>query len=239
MSISSKQRLLGFIPARSGSVRAPNKNVRPIGGGTTPIWRAVTAALAADSLDAIVVSTDSTDYLHEAAAAGAATEYRRPPHLATSDATIADSVADYLAWSHMRGQGGFSHIVLLQPTSLFRTAADIDDAVLLWQESGCRSLVSVRPAAKLPALLVWGSKRQSSIARAAKRPTLDDDKQPYVLNGAIYITPVEDIICRGQWWDERSVYYVCDTPDPYDIDTESDLAAAEALLNCGHKLSHD
>ena len=68
----TEQRLLGFIPARGGSVRALNKNARPI-AGMSPIRRAVAAALAAGSLDDVAFSTDSADYLTEAAAAGAAT----------------------------------------------------------------------------------------------------------------------------------------------------------------------
>ena len=229
----TEQRLLGFIPARGGSVRALNKNARPI-AGMSPIRRAVAAALAAGSLDDVAFSTDSADYLTEAAAAGAATDYRRPAQLATSEAAIADCVTDYLAWHRENGGRAFSHIVLLQPTSLFRTAAYIDDAVRCWRDSGCRSLVSVRPAAKLPSLMVWGSPRHGDVALAKQHPALDANHQPYVLNGAIYIAPVEDIIGTGRWWDERSAFYVSDSPDPYDIDTEGDLAAAEALLQAQH-----
>lgn len=232
MTGTGNRRLLGFIPARSGSVRVPHKNMRPI-GGISPIRRAAEAALATTTLDAVAVSTDSPDYLREAADAGIKTHYLRPRHLATDDAAIADCVADYLDWTRAHGGGSFSHIVLLQPTSPFRTAADIDDAVRCWLESGCRSLVSVRPAAKRASLLVWGTPAQGAQARPMPQPPSMENSFPYVLNGAIYIAPVEDVIASRRWWDDRSILYVCETPDPHDIDTEKDAAAADALLRFG------
>ena len=202
-------------------------------GGISPIRRAVETALAAATLDSVAFSTDSPDYLREAAAAGIKTDYLRPRHLATDDAAIVDCVADYLDWALANRGESFSHVVLLQPTSLFRTAADIDGAVRCWRESGCRSLVSVRPAAKRTSLLVWGTPAQGVQARPVPKPPPVENSSLYVLNGAIYIAPVEDVVASRHWWDHRSVLYVCEAPDPHDIDAETDAAAADALLRFG------
>lgn len=221
------RRLLGFIPARSGSVRAPDKNIRPV-AGMSPIRRAIIAAMAAESLDAVAFSTDSPEYLAEANAAGLASTYLRPSRLALDDTSIAECAAHYLAWHQTNGGSAFTHVVLLQPTSLFRTASTIDAAIACWLQSGRRSLVSVRPAAKRPNLIVWGEKTTDNKVCVAASP--QTAAMAYVLTGELYVAPVEDIVGKRQWWDSRAALYVSEMPDPFDVDTEADLAAAAALL---------
>lgn len=222
------ERLLGFIPARSGSKRVADKNLRPCAGESL-IARTVRCALSVPALDGIGFSSDSPAYVAEARAAGLSVDYLRPAELATDEAGSAAVVVDYLDWLDRRDAGGYTHVVLLQPTSPLRRPADVVAAIRQWRASGRPSLVSVCPAAPDPRFLVRRTPDRGLVR-------LDQGLDPvYVLEGSIYITPVDMLRTRGKFWDDDSEAFVLSHPRPYDIDTEADFAAAEALLRSQRK----
>ena len=98
--------VLAVIPARSGSKRAPGKNFRPYRGKTLIEW-AQEAAAGSRYIDTVKLSLDAD----------------RPPELCTDEASCED-VLRYHA-----GQQPHDWLVLLQPTSPLRTAADIDACI--------------------------------------------------------------------------------------------------------------
>jgi CMP-N,N'-diacetyllegionaminic acid synthase len=218
------QRLLGLVPARAGSVRVPDKNIRPIAGKSL-IARAVESALNVLALDDLGFSSDSPAYLDEARNAGLDEKYLRPANLALPDTTTSAVVIDYLDWMDISDRLMPTHVVLLQPTSPFRTQDTIGNAIDQWRSSGYDSLVSVKQAAPKPGMLILQHK-DGGIHRSQELGY----ENSFCLDGSIYIAPVEMIRNSGQFWSEESTLFVTDYPLPYDIDTESDFAAAEALL---------
>ncbi|MFD2235484.1 cytidylyltransferase domain-containing protein [Phaeospirillum tilakii] len=213
-------RLLGLLPARAGSKRIPDKNARPLAGKSL-IARAVETARGASSLDALGFSTDSPRYLALARAAGLAEDYLRPAHLAGDQAGSAEMAADYLRWRAARGDV-FTHLVLLQVTSPFRTAVQIDAAVAQWRASGRHSLVSVGLVADKGSLVF--------MERGGRRERLAAEDRAYVLDGALYITPVEMILAEGRFFDSDAAFYVTSYPRWFDLDTPADWAMAEGIL---------
>lgn len=224
------QHLLGLIPARCGSKRVPDKNGRPFAGTTLLQW-SVHQAMAAKSLDAVGLSTDSLDYVELARKAGLEENYRRPAALGADTTGSADVILDYLDWLAGRGARMPTHVVLLQPTSPFRTAATIDNAIAAWRQSGRESLVSVTPTAPDHRFLV----RDDGQGRLMR---LDSALAPvYALEGSLYITPVALLRAQGRFWDENSLPFVVSHPRPFDIDTAEDFTAAQCLLQYGTRRS--
>lgn len=117
--------VLGLIPARRGSKRLPGKNTRLLGGKPLIAWT-IEAAQQSKTLTHIVCSTD------DEAAMGVCLEHDvdvivRPPELATDGATTEDVVRHALGIH--RCDSPRDILCLLQPTSPFRTAEDIDRCV--------------------------------------------------------------------------------------------------------------
>ena len=56
-----KPNIVALIPARSGSKRVPDKNIRPLAGHPL-IAYSIAAALQSGIFDAVIVSTDSDRY---------------------------------------------------------------------------------------------------------------------------------------------------------------------------------
>jgi CMP-N,N'-diacetyllegionaminic acid synthase len=220
--------IFALIPARAGSTRVADKNGRPF-AGTSLIEIAITTALRVGGLDHVALSTDSDAYLATAGRLGLGTDYRRPAELAGADTPTAACVLDYAAWHERQGGAPLSHVLLLQPTSPFRTARQIEAALALWRRSGKPSLVSATRAAAKPALIVT----RDANGRLERPGLAPQAAEYFTLDGAIYITPLAMIRDHGRFWDEASALYVTDYPCPHDIDTEADFAAAAALFAAG------
>jgi N-acylneuraminate cytidylyltransferase len=75
--------LVGLIPARSGSERVPDKNLRPLAGHPLLAY-AVATALQAGIFDRVVCSTDSGKIAEAAQRYGADVPFLRPAALATA-----------------------------------------------------------------------------------------------------------------------------------------------------------
>lgn len=71
---------VAIIPARGGSKRIPDKNIR-LFSGKSLIQYAIDAALSSELFDRIIVTTDSTQIAEIARKAGAEVPFLRPPEL--------------------------------------------------------------------------------------------------------------------------------------------------------------
>jgi len=122
-------KIIALIPARSGSKRVIDKNIRELAGHPV-IAYTIAAARRSEIFEAIVVSTDSASYAEVARKYGAEVPFLRP-------AKIAGDLSPDIEWvehalMELRSQGReFDCFSILRPTSPFRQAETIQRA---WHE---------------------------------------------------------------------------------------------------------
>jgi len=121
--------IIALIPARSGSKRVPDKNIRPLAGHPL-IAYSIAAALQSGIFDAVVVSTDSERYADIARYYGAEVPFLRPAEFATETSPDIEFVEHALQWLKDRGRI-YDCFSILRPTSPFRQAETIRRA---WEE---------------------------------------------------------------------------------------------------------
>jgi len=111
---------LAVIPARGGSTRLENKNIYPLGG--KPLIRWITEAVVnSRCFEKVVISTDS-DKIFESVADLKVSRHVRPPHHATTKATVLDAMLDLLDESKLPMDGTFGYFL---PTCPFVSSDDI------------------------------------------------------------------------------------------------------------------
>ncbi len=121
--------LVGLIPARSGSKRVRDKNVRPLAGHPVLAYT-IAAALESGVCSAVIVSTDSPRYAEIAQHYGAEVPFLRPPAMATDVSPDIEWVEFTL--TRLLGEGRrYECFSILRPTSPFRSAETIRRA---WAE---------------------------------------------------------------------------------------------------------
>jgi CMP-N-acetylneuraminic acid synthetase len=165
--------------------------------------------------------------------AGVEVPFRRPPNLATDDASHLDVVRHALDWYRATTGGLPDAVVLLQPTSPFRTGADIDGAVARLRQ-GARAVVGVAQCREHPDrcyIIEGGHLRPYGVASAAARR--QDLPPAYRVNGALYVIEPGHLLDTAQFIPPDAVPYVMPIERSVDIDTEMDLMWAAFCLQFG------
>lgn len=140
---------VALIPARAGSRRVPDKNIRPLAGHPLLAYT-IAAARASGIFGAVVVSTDSERYATIARHYGAEVPFLRPEALAGETAPDIEWVRHALDTLAAEGRH-FDCFSILRPTSPFRQAATIQRAWgAFMAAAGVDSLRAVEPVRQHP-----------------------------------------------------------------------------------------
>lgn len=147
--MTSRPSCIAFIPARSGSKRVKDKNVRAIAGHPLLAY-SIRSALDSDVFDSVMLATDSEEYAAIGRHYGAEVPFVRPTEISgdtSPDIAWVKYALDTLA-SAGRHYSAFS---ILRPTSPFRKADTIRRA---WSaflaETGVDSLRAVEKCGQHP-----------------------------------------------------------------------------------------
>ena len=220
------QRVLALITARGGSKGLPGKNVRPLGGRPLVAW-SVAAARASRHVDRVVVSSDDAAIQQAVREAGGEVPFTRPAELSDDTATSIDVVLHAL-----EQLPDFDLLVLLQPTSPLRTAADIDDCLEACVRGGAPAAVSVVEIDKSPHwMFTLGPGAHLRKLLDGPTPERRQDAPPIVaLNGAVYVARIAWLQGSRTFLDPATVAHVMPRERSVDIDTPLDFALAELQL---------
>jgi len=120
--------IVALIPARAGSKRVPDKNIRPLAGHPL-IAYTISSALQSQVFSAVIVSTDSQLYGDIAGHYGAEVPHLRPSELAGDLSPDIEWVEDTLRRLQENGRD-YDCFSILRPTSPFRLPETIKRA---WQ----------------------------------------------------------------------------------------------------------
>jgi CMP-N,N'-diacetyllegionaminic acid synthase len=224
--------VLGLIPARGGSKGIPRKNIAPLGGRPLIVWT-IDAALRAQGLSRVVVSTDDDEIAIVAAGAGAEVPFRRPRELA-ADSSEALPVVRH-AIEQLEAQGWCADaVVYLQPTSPLRGTGPIERAIELLRSGECDTAVSVVrvPHNMTPESLMRDSSGFLEFATPpeARRFRRQDKALLYARNGPAVLASTRASLERGELYGARIKAIEMSTTESHDIDDPLDLEIAERLL---------
>ena len=136
------KKVLAIIPARAGSKGVKNKNIKSLNGKPLILYT-IEEAKKSDQIDKIVVSTDSTEIADLSKIHGVEVPFIRPKKLSTDSSLTYDVVKHCIEYYKSNGEH-FDIILLLQPTTPFRTVETINKSVkILKNKSVYTSVVSV------------------------------------------------------------------------------------------------
>tara|TARA_B100000315_G_C14550487_1_gene575515 strand:- start:125 stop:907 length:783 start_codon:yes stop_codon:yes gene_type:complete len=126
------QRIIALIPARSGSKRIVNKNIKPLVGHPLVAYT-IAAALKSEIFSDVIVSTDSEQYADIAKYYGALVPFLRPERIATDISPDIEWVTHTLQSLSEIGNV-YDCFSILRPTSPFRHPETIRRAWRMFKE---------------------------------------------------------------------------------------------------------
>ncbi len=225
-------RLLALVPARGGSKRIPGKNIKPLCGQPL-IAYTIANALKANCFSRIIVSTDDPQTADVARDAGAEVPWLRSAETSGDTSSSVDVILEVLSRMEADGDTLPDAVMLLQPTSPFRSVESIHRAIALYETGGGESVVSVSLAKSHP---YWCKSLSTEGELLPFLPEVDSalrsqDLPPvYALNGLIYLASIANIRERCALYSEHTRALLVESEEEtVDIDTPFDWLVAEAV----------
>ena len=231
---------LAIIPARGGSKRIPNKNIRNFHGKPIMI-HALNLAKSSQIFSEIHVSTEDDMIASMAARYGFAPIFKRPSYLA-DDYTPLMPVLQYVAQAYrMRGQD-FRTIAMLSATAVLIDEQDLQQACLSFEQDPLsRPLIAI---ASFPAPIEWAFKLASDNSLHPQQPGAaairsQDLSQSYFDTGSFAFFDSSMLATATSSWLEKNMRgYILPRFKAVDIDHEEDWQQMEYMFMVKHKLSH-
>ena len=227
--------ILGFIPARSGSKRIPNKNIKLLHNKPL-IAYTIEAAKNSKYINRIVVSTDSEKIAKVAKEYGAEVPFLRPKEISQENSSEMQFFEHALDWFAKNENYEPDLIVLLYPTSPFRKPESIDRAIEeMLKHPEADSLRSVKMCSEHP-YKMWiienGYLKPFVKSDDTNIHTLSYQLLPkvYIQNASIYITKPKTIREKKSPVGDIIIPFVMDEIESIDINTPLDFKFAEMII---------
>ena len=218
------------IPARGGSKGVPRKNIKVLGDKPL-IQYTIDAAKGVFDDEFICVSTDDFEIKSVVEQLGLKVPFLRPNELASDTAGTYEVLLH--AISYYESKGYFPDtLILLQPTSPFRTSAHIKEALKLYHES-IDMVVSVKETKANPYYILFEEDRNGYLKKTkeANFTRRQDCPKVWEYNGAIYIINVKALKACAISQFTKVCKFEMDETSSHDIDTLLDWRIAEIIIN--------
>ena len=229
--------VLAIIPARGGSKRVKNKNIKLLNGKPL-IAYTIQEASKSKQLNDCIISTDSDEIKAVAEDCGGKVPFMRPSELA-EDGTADKPVLQHAVRWYEENFGILPDVIaLLRPTTPFKTAELIDKAILMLKDSGADS---VRTMTKVESIHhpYWmytqtdDQKALSFVPEVSTNRFFQSQQLPpvYRLNGVVDVIRTSVLMNEtlSLYGDDMRILEISEELS-FDIDTELDFRLCEFLI---------
>ncbi len=214
---------VAIIPARGGSKGLPQKNVMSL-NGLPLICHSIKAALAAMTVDKVIVSTDCPK-IKEIAEAFGAIVVTRPPEISGDKASSEEALLHVLRQNKWK-DGDLT--IFLQCTSPLTTSADIDGTVNVLRSSEADSALAVTHFHRF----LWDGHGTGINHNAnCNRQLRQDIPSQYLETGAVYVMKTTGFLQHKHRFFGKIAFYVMPQYQALEIDTSFDFEMAEFLMS--------
>mgnify|MGYP000969617596 CR=1 FL=1 len=227
-----RKKILAVIPARGGSKGIPRKNIKDLAGKPLIAWTIETAKVSS-VFDRIIVSTDDQEIADIARQFGADVPFLRPQELSTDTATSIDVVLHLIQWLRENERYSTDYLMLLQPTSPFRSPEDITQVIQLMQSNQEADAIISVTAVDHP--VQWLRKMEANgkllpLDETPLKLRRQDAQQIYQLNGSIYLIKTETFVKDKTFLPAKTFGYIMPEEKSIDIDTPWNFHMAELIM---------
>ena len=224
-----KPKILAIIPARAGSKRIPNKNIRNFLGKPL-IAYTIEQARKSPIIDRVIVDTDSKKIAKIAKKYGAEAPFLRPSELATATAKAVDAMLHLL--NRLKKEENYQpdYVMILQTTSPLRELRDIEECWKLMRSSGATTVLTVCPTH--PRLYYMDDNKNIILANGSEKQSTNMQawRPAYILNGCfVYIIKTSALLKEQSVITKNTKAVICDKWRSVDLDTLEEWALAELL----------
>ena len=225
--------IIGFVPARGGSVGIKNKNLVMLNG--QPLIKYTLDILKElNNIAQPFISTDSIKIKRYCERNGFKNNYLRPKKLGTSSSNVVDAVLHGVNWILKNKKVKVDTILLLQPTSPLRYLGEIKKAIKIFKEKKLNSLASVSPLKEHPFETVEIKKNKWKFLRESKKKVFrrqQFNNNFFFIDGNFYLVKL-NFLKKNKCFIKKNIttFFKLKRYWPIDIDNNEDLIVASSLI---------
>ncbi len=226
--------ILGIIPARGNSKGVPRKNISFL-GGIPLIQYTINAAVNSKLITRLILSSDDQEIMTYCQKQKVDVPFIRPQNLAEDDTSMLAVIKHAALFLKEKEKYVPDLIILLQPTSPFRTTQHIDEALEALMASGADSVVSVVdvPHSFNPySVMQLEGKHLKPFLKFNETNNIRQKKPLfYGRNGPAVLAFTNECLCvKNSTYGEKILAYVMKKQESIDIDDEFDFNFAKYIL---------
>lgn len=230
-------KVLFVITARGGSKGVPRKNIKPICGLPLIAFK-IMAAQKTKLEKRIIVSTDDEEIADVARKYGAEVPFLRPDYLASDEASSIDVVLHTMKWINENDTTDYDYVCLLEPSSPFTKASDLDMAVELLYKKGADTLLGMKEVEVTRNFInVLDTNGGLSFfydeMKKSKSARRQDQATEYTMNGCMYISRWDYFMENKTFHSKNSLPYIMPEIQSLEIDNMIDYYFACYLVEKG------
>jgi CMP-N,N'-diacetyllegionaminic acid synthase len=220
---------LVIITARGGSKGIHKKNIKRLRGKPL-IQYSIDVAKEISNLDDICFTSDSDEIIEVAQNCGLKVAFKRPDVLATDTANSRDVMLHAIETYEKLHNKTYDAIILLQPTSPFRSTEQVISCVKLYTND-LDMVVSVKAASANPYYNLY--EEDNGYLESSKKGNFtrrQDCPEVWEFNGAIYVINCESLRKQKMKAFTKVKKFEMSEKTSIDIDSPLDWEIAEFLL---------
>lgn len=235
----SQSKVLGLLAARGGSKSMPGKNLRLLEGKPLIAWAA--EALAKSNIPSrIICSTDDPKIAEVASNSGLEVPWLRPKYLSEDRSLVVDVIEHVLKILACEGDGGYTHVALVQATSPTVLCEDIDAAIGLAVDRDADTVITGFHAGQRHPSTMFSLNSKGEVSwlldekqRMSRRQDLSDI---YVRTGLVYVIRTDIILNKKTIYGDLILALTIPEERSVTIDEEQDFRLAEFQIKQIKKL---
>ena len=224
-------KILYLIPARAGSKGLPGKNVKILGDKPLIAHTIDFALKNIKEEDELCISSNDAEVLDIAKSLRIDVPFVRPEELASDTANSYDVIMHAIKYYEDNNKC-FDLVLLLQPTSPFRSQDDFDTLIQSYNDE-VEMVVSVKKAKENPYFTLFEENESGFLDKSKKGDfqRRQDCPDVFAFNGSMYLLKVSALKNRTINEFKKIKKIVMPEERSIDIDTMADWILAEFYLN--------
>lgn len=224
-------KILFLIPARAGSKGLPGKNTKMLGNQSLITYSINFALQNIKENDQLCISTNDSEVINIAEKLNLKIDFRRPEELAADNSSSQDVMLHAISFFESKGLF-FDSILLLQPTSPFRTQEDFTNLMNAYTDD-TEMVVSVKESKENPYFNLFEQNENGFLEKSKHGNYIRRQDCPpvYAYNGSMYLIKVTALKNKLLSEFNNIKKVIMPQERSIDIDTIEDWKLAEFHLN--------
>ena len=231
MNYIRKKNIIAIIPARGGSKRIPEKNIK-LFCGEPLISYPINMLKSCDFISKVVVSTDSEKIKKVSLLHGAVVPFIRPKKFSNDHSTTADAIIHAVEWLLKNESSNIDYILTVYPAATFITEEHIKNAISILEDDEVNSVFG---AIEFPhpiqrAFTIDKKGFVKMVSNKYKSHRTQDIKRTFHDAGQFYLTRLNKLLSEKAVWCKQSKPLLLDNRKFVDVDSIEDFIHAENLF---------